>query len=48
MNGRTGRRFWVLQKKADPEWEKMEKPILSGALDGITRESIEANMKKNR
>ena len=32
-------------KKADPEW-KSGKPIPSGALDGITRESIEANMKK--
>ena len=37
--------FLGAAKKADPEW-KNGKPILSGALDGITRESIEANMKK--
>lgn len=32
-------------RKADPGWEA-GKPIPSGALDGITRESIEAEMKK--
>lgn len=32
-------------RKADPRWEA-GKPIPSGALDGITRESIEAEMKK--
>ena len=37
--------FLGAAKKADSEW-KNGKPILSGALDGITRESIEANMKK--
>ena len=37
--------FLGAAKKADPEW-KNGKPILSGALDGITRESVEANMKK--
>ena len=31
-------------RKADPEWET-GKPIPSGALDGITRESIEADLK---
>ena len=38
--------FLDAAKKADPSW-KGGKPIPSGALDGITRESIEANMKKS-
>lgn len=33
-------------RKADPDWE-VGKPVKSGALDGITRESVEANMKKS-
>lgn len=37
--------FLDAARKADPDW-KAGKPIPSGALDGITRESIEANMKK--
>lgn len=37
--------FLDAARKADPKWE-VGKPIPSGALDGITRESIEANMKK--
>ena len=32
-------------RKADTKWE-IGKPIPSGALDGITRDSIEANLKK--
>ena len=34
-------------RKADPDWE-VGKPVKSGALDGITRESVEANMKKSK
>lgn len=33
-------------KEADPSWE-IGKPIKSGVLDRITRESVEANMKKS-
>ena len=33
-------------KAADPAW-KAGKPIKPGALDGITRESVEANLKKS-
>lgn len=33
-------------READPHWE-IGKPIKSGVLDGITRESVEANMKKS-
>lgn len=33
-------------KNADPDW-KVGKPIKSGVLDGITRESVEANLKKS-
>ncbi len=33
-------------RKADPDWE-VGKPVKSGVLDGITRESVEANMKKS-
>ena len=38
--------FLDAAKKADPKWE-IGKPIPSGALDGITRESVEANLKKS-
>ena len=37
--------FLDAARKADPKWE-IGKPIPSGALDGITRESVEANLKK--
>ena len=44
---RTYRRaFLDAARKADPKWE-IGKPIPSGALDGITRESVEANLKKS-
>lgn len=33
-------------KNADPDW-KVGKPIKSGVLDGITRESVEDNLKKS-
>ncbi|MGL5272471.1 MAG: DUF3879 family protein, partial [Phocaeicola sp.] len=33
-------------KKADASWE-LGKPVKSGVLDGITRESVEANMKSS-
>ncbi|MDE7332018.1 MAG: DUF3879 family protein [Lachnospiraceae bacterium] len=33
-------------KKADPKWE-IGKPIPSGALDGITRESVESQFAKS-
>ena len=36
--------FLDAARRADPSW-KGGKPIPAGALDGITRESIEANMK---
>ncbi len=38
--------FLDAARKADPKWE-IGKPIPSGALDGITRESVEANLKKS-
>lgn len=38
--------FLAEVRKADSSWE-IGKPIKSGALDGITRESVEANMKKS-
>lgn len=38
--------FLDAERKADPNWE-IGKPIPSGALDGITRESVEANLKKS-
>lgn len=38
--------FLDAAKKSDPKWE-IGKPIKSGALDGITRESVEANLKKS-
>ena len=38
--------FLAAARKADPKWE-LGKPIPSGALDGITRESVEANLKKS-
>ena len=40
------RAFLDAARKADPKWE-IGKPIPSGALDGITRESVEANLKKS-
>lgn len=39
--------FVTEAKKADPSWE-LGKPIKSGALEGIKREEIEANMQKSR
>lgn len=38
--------FLDAARKADSKW-KIGKPIPSGALDGITRESVEANLKKS-
>jgi len=38
--------FLDAARKADPTWE-IGKPIPSGALDGITRESVEANLRKS-
>lgn len=40
------RAFISAAKQADSSWE-IGKPIPSGALDGITRESVEANLKKS-
>ncbi|MCM1192560.1 MAG: DUF3879 family protein [Acetatifactor muris] len=37
--------FYAAVREADPKWE-LGKPIPSGALDGITRKSVEADMKK--
>lgn len=37
--------FLAEVRKADSNWE-IGKPIMSGALDGITRESVEANLKR--
>ena len=38
--------FLDAARKADPKWE-IGKPVPSGALDGITRESVEANLGKS-
>ncbi|MFG6321597.1 hypothetical protein D3Z60_25590 [Lachnospiraceae bacterium] len=38
--------FLDAARKADPRWE-IGRPVPSGALDGITRESVEANLKKS-
>lgn len=38
--------FLAEARKADSGWE-IGKPVKSGALDGITRESVEANLKKS-
>ena len=38
--------FLDAAKKADPKWE-IGKPIPSGALDGITRESVESQLTKS-
>jgi hypothetical protein len=38
--------FIEAAKAADPEWE-LGKPIASGALDGITRESIESQLTQS-
>lgn len=38
--------FLDAARKADPKWE-IGKPVPSGALDGITRESVEANFRKS-
>lgn len=38
--------FYAAAREADPKWE-IGKPVPSGALDGITRESVEANLKKS-
>ena len=38
--------FISAAKAADPGW-KIGKPVSSGTLDGITRESVEANLKKS-
>lgn len=38
--------FLDAARKADPKWE-IGKPIPSGAIDGITRESVEANLRKS-
>lgn len=39
--------FYDEIKKLDADWE-IGRPIKAGALDGITRESIEANMKDSK
>lgn len=38
--------FLAAVRQADPSWE-IGKPIKSGVLDGITRESVEANLRKS-
>ena len=38
--------FYTAAKEADPTWE-IGKPIPSGALDGITRESVESQLAKS-
>lgn len=38
--------FLDAARKADPKWE-IGKPIKSGALDGITRKSVESTLKKS-
>lgn len=38
--------FLAAARKADSSWE-IGKPVKSGVLDGITRESVEANLKKS-
>lgn len=38
--------FYAAVREVDPSWE-IGKPVPSGALDGITRESVEANLKKS-
>lgn len=38
--------FLDAARKANPKWE-IGKPVPSGALDGITRESVEANLRKS-
>ena len=38
--------FYAAVRKTDPKWE-IGKPVPSGALDGITRESVEANLRKS-
>lgn len=38
--------FLAAVKKADPGWE-IGKPVKSGVLDSITRESVETDMKKS-
>lgn len=38
--------FFEAARKADPKWE-IGKPIPAGALDGITRESIESQLTKS-
>lgn len=38
--------FLDAARRADPKWE-IGKPVPSGALDGITRESVEANLRKS-
>ena len=38
--------FIAAAKAADPTW-KVGKPIKAGALDGITRESVEAGLRKS-
>ena len=38
--------FYAAVREADPKWE-IGKPIPSGALDGITRESVESQLAKS-
>ena len=38
--------FLDAARRVDPKWE-IGKPVPSGALDGITRESVEANLRKS-
>ena len=34
------------KRQTDPSWE-IGKPIKSGVLDGVTREAVEANLRKS-
>ena len=38
--------FLATVRQADPSWE-IGKPIKSGVLDGVTREAVEANLRKS-
>lgn len=38
--------FYAAVREADPSW-KIGQPVPSGALDGITRESVESQLVKS-
>ena len=46
MNGHIQKLLLLRQKRQIPTW-KAGKPIKSGALDAITRESVEAGLSKS-